>query len=164
MSICQGFSLQQSSRCGFQGCSGPEIQSITRYSPSSTYGINTQTSSIFRAVDWAYPGDRYIDIVAGANYADDMSISDYATYLTMGKPLSMAEFGPDTDGPFVESGTWNTSLIIERIRNDYPRIAFWVTWHSYPEASWSMVSNIDADILLADPFVIICDDFPWNPK
>jgi mannan endo-1,4-beta-mannosidase len=134
------------------------------YSPASTYGNDTRTSSVFRAVDWAYPGDSYVDIVAGTNYADDMSISDYATYLTMGKPLGMAEFGPVTDGPFAISGTWDTSLIIERIRNDYSHIAFWVTWHSYPGESWSMVSNLKADILLADPFVINRDDFPWNTK
>jgi mannan endo-1,4-beta-mannosidase len=134
------------------------------YSPVSTYGNNTRTSSVFRAVDWAYPGDSYVDIVAGTNYADDMSISDYAAYLEMGKPLGMAEFGPVTDGPFAKSGTWDTSRIIERIKNDYPRIAFWVTWHSYPEESWSMVSNLNTDILLADPFVINRDDFPWNAK
>jgi mannan endo-1,4-beta-mannosidase len=134
------------------------------YSPSSTYGNNTRTSSVFRAVDWTYPGDDYVDIIAGTNYADDMSISDYAAYLEMGKPLGMAEFGPDTDGPFAKSGTWDTSRIIERIKNDYPRIAFWVTWHSYPEQSWSMVSNLNADILLADPFVINRDDLPWNTR
>jgi len=134
------------------------------YSPVSTYGDDTQISPVFRAVDWAYPGDSYVDIVAGTSYADDMSISDYAAYLEMGKPLGMAEFGPVTDGPFAKSGTWDTSLIIERIKNDYPRIAFWVTWHSYPEESWSMVSNLNADILLADPFVINRDDLPWNTK
>ena len=88
------------------------------YSPSSTYGNNTRTSSVFRSVDWTYPGDSYGDIVTDTNYADDMSISDYATYLTMGKPIGMAEFGPVTNGPIARSGTWDTSLIIERIRID----------------------------------------------
>lgn len=134
------------------------------YSPASTYGNDTRTSSVFRSVDWAYPGNSYVDIVAGTNYADDMSISDYAAYLEMGKPLGMAEFGPVTDGPFAKSGTWDTSRIIERIKNDYPHIAFWVSWHSYPGESWSLVSNLNVDILLADPFVINRDDLPWNTK
>jgi mannan endo-1,4-beta-mannosidase len=134
------------------------------YSPTSTYGNDTVTNYIFRAVDWAYPGDNYVDIIAGTNYADDMSISDYGTYINMGKPLGIAEYGPNSDGPFFKSGTWDTSRIIERIQNDYPRIAFWVCWHSYPGSSWSLVSNLNADILLADPFVINRDDLPWNIK
>ncbi len=134
------------------------------YSPVGTYGSDTRTSSVFRAGDWAFPGDRYVDIVAGTSYTDEMSILDYGVYLDMGKPLGMAEFGPDTDGPAAKSGTWNTSLIIERIRNDYPRIAFWVTWHSYPEQNWSMVSNLNAELLLADSFVINRDDLPWNTR
>ncbi len=129
------------------------------YSPTSTYGNDTRTSSVFRAVDWAYPGDDYVDIIAGTNYADDMSISDYPVYVNMGKPLGIAEYGP------VDlSGNWDTSRIIERIKNDYPRIAFWVCWHSYPGSSWSLVSNLNADILFADPSVINRDDLPWNVR
>lgn len=134
------------------------------YSPTSTYGNETVTNYVFRAVDWAYPGDNYVDIIAGTNYADDMSISDYGAYIKMGKPLGIAEYGPNSEGPYLKSGTWDLSRIIERIKNDYPRIAFWVCWHSYPWSSWSMVSNLNADILLADPFVINRDDLPWNTK
>jgi len=132
------------------------------YSPTSTYGNDTVTNYVFRAVDWAYPGDNYVDIIAGTNYADDMSISDYGAYIKKGKPLGIAEYGPNSEGPYLKSGTWDLSRIIERIKNDYPRIAFWVCWHSYPWSSWSMVSNLNADILLADPFVINRDDLPWN--
>jgi mannan endo-1,4-beta-mannosidase len=132
------------------------------YSPTSTYGNETVTNYVFRAVDWAYPGDNYVDIIAGTNYADDMSISDYGTYVKMGKPLGIAEYGPNSEGPYLKNGTWDLSRIIERIKNDYPRIAFWVCWHSYPWSNWSMVSNLNADILLADPFVINRDDLPWN--
>ncbi len=132
------------------------------FSPTSTYGNETVTNYVFRAVDWAYPGDNYVDIIAGTNYADDMSISDYGTYVKMGKPLGIAEYGPNSEGPYLKNGTWDLSRIIERIKNDYPRIAFWVCWHSYPWSSWSMVSNLNADILLADPFVINRDDLPWN--
>jgi len=131
------------------------------YSPSSTYGNDTRTSSVFRAVDWTYPGDDYVDIIAGTNYADDMSISDYPVYVNMGKPLGIAEYGL---ADVAKSGTWDTSRIIERIKNDYPRIAFWVCWHGYPGTSFALVSNLNADILLADPFVINRDDLPWNIK
>jgi hypothetical protein len=115
------------------------------YSPTSTYGNNTQTSSVFRAVDWDYPGDDYVDIIAGTNYKDDMSIADYAVYAGMGKPLGIAEYGPED-----LSGNWDTSRIIQRIKNDYPRIAFFVAWHSYEGSSWSLVSNLNVDILEKD--------------
>jgi mannan endo-1,4-beta-mannosidase len=127
------------------------------YSPTSTYGNNTRTSPMFRAVDWDYPGDDCVDIIAGTNYADDMSIADYAVYTGMGKPLGIAEYSPEHF-----STKWDTSRIIERIKNDYPRIAFWVTWHSYEGSSWSLVSNLNVDILFKDPFVINRGDLPWN--
>lgn len=130
------------------------------YSPVSTYGSDTRTSSVFRSVDWAYPGDDYVDIVAGTNYADDMKIVDYAAYVKMGKPLGMAEFGPKTDGPSARNGTWDLAGIVERFRTDYPRLAFWVCWHSYPMENWSMVSSLNADRLMSNPFVINRDDLP----
>ena len=74
------------------------------YSPTSTYGNETVTNYVFRAVDWAYPGDDYVDIIAGTNYADDMSISDYGTYVKMGKPLGIAEYGPNSEGPYLRMG------------------------------------------------------------
>ena len=131
------------------------------YSPTSTYGNASPTDYVFRAVDWTYPGDDYVDIIAGTNYADDMSISDYPVYVNMGKPLGIAEYGLSD---VANSGTWDTSRIIERIKNDYPRIAFWVCWHGYPGTSFALVSNLNADILLADPFVINRDDLPWNTR
>jgi mannan endo-1,4-beta-mannosidase len=132
------------------------------YSPVSTYGNDTRSSSVFRPVDWAYPGDGFVDIVAGTNYADDMSIADYAVYARMGKPLGIAEYGPVTNGPFAKNGTWDTSRIIERIRTDYPMIAFWVCWHSYKGENWSIVSNLNASTLMNSPFVIDRDDLKWS--
>jgi mannan endo-1,4-beta-mannosidase len=131
------------------------------YSPTSTYGNDTVTNYVYRAVDWAYPGDSYVDIIAGTNYSDDMSISDYPVYVSMGKPLGNTGYGL---ADVAQSGTWDTSLIIERIKNDYPRIAFWENWHGYTGTSFALVDNLNADILLADPFVINRDDLPWNTK
>ena len=55
------------------------------YSPVSTYGNDTRTSYVYRAVDWAYPGDNYVDIIAGTNYADDMSIVGLSRLCENGK-------------------------------------------------------------------------------
>jgi mannan endo-1,4-beta-mannosidase len=131
------------------------------YSPVSTYGYDTRTSYVYRAVDWTYPGDSYVDIIAGTSYADDMSMSDYPVYVNMGKPLGNAGYGL---ADVAYSGTFDTSRIIERIKNDYPRIAFWESWHGYTGTSFALVDNLNADILLADPFVINRDDLPWNNR
>jgi len=125
------------------------------YSPSSTHGNDTR-STRFRTVDWNYPGDDIVDIIAGTNYEDNMSIVDYSVYVTMGKPLGIAEYGPVD-----VSGKWDTSKIIQRIRNDYPRIGFFVFMNSYPSSCWSLITNRNADILLADPLVINRDNLPW---
>ncbi len=137
---------------------------IWGYSPSSTYGTNTRTSPLFRAVDWAYPGDDYVDIISFTNYSDDMSISDYNVYVKMGKPLGIDGYGPNTDSSFSKNGTWDLSNIIQRMRNDYPRIAFFVCWSSFPWSHLSLISNLNADKLLADPLVINRDDLPWNVR
>jgi mannan endo-1,4-beta-mannosidase len=130
------------------------------YSPSSTHGNDIRTSTVFRAVDWDYPGDDYVDIIAGTNYADDMSIADYTVYVNMGKPLGIAEYEPEN----YSTGNWDTSLLIKRIKNDYPRIAFFLCWHGYFGKSGALVDNLNVDILFRDPFVINRDDLPWNIK
>ena len=130
------------------------------YSPVSTHGNDTRTSTVFRAVDWTYPGDDYVDIIAGTTYEDGMSIADYAVYVNMGKPLGIAEYEPE----HISNRNWDTSSIIKRIKNDYPRIAFFLCWHGYFESSGALADNLNVDKLLTDPFVINRDDLPWNVR
>lgn len=130
------------------------------YSPNASLGQDN-ASSWNRTVDWAYPGDAYVDVIAGTAYNDTLSIEDYDVYAAMGKPLGMAEFGPATDGPLARDGSLDTRLYLTRIRTDYPRIAYWVSWHQYPGEFWSLIGNEHATELLNDPAVITRDDFPW---
>jgi mannan endo-1,4-beta-mannosidase len=131
------------------------------YSPNASFGVNN-TATWNRTVNWAYPGDAYVDIVAGTNYDDSMTIADYATYVSMKKPLGMAEFGPTIGGPAATNGTWDTSKIITTIKTKYPKIAFWINWHSYPQQSWSIFANKNYMQLMNDPSVITRDDFKWS--
>jgi mannan endo-1,4-beta-mannosidase len=129
------------------------------YSPNATLGQDS-SSSWMRSVGWAYPGTEFVDIVAGTNYDDTIDIEDYAAYARLGKPLGMAELGPRTDGPAAKAGSWDTHRIIEIIRKKYPRIAYFVVWHSYPGKAWSIVSNADPGALMNDPGVINRDELP----
>jgi mannan endo-1,4-beta-mannosidase len=131
------------------------------YSPNASFGVDN-SASWNRTVNWAYPGDAYVDVIAGTNYADNMTIADYSTYVSMKKPLGMAEFGPTIGGPAATNGTWDTSKIITRIKNNYPRIAFWVNWHSYPGQFWSLITNQNVNTLMNDPSVINRDNFKWS--
>jgi mannan endo-1,4-beta-mannosidase len=131
------------------------------YSPNASFGEGNN-STWNRTVDWAYPGDAYVDIVAGTNYADNLVIGDYAKYITMKKPLGIAELGPTIGGPAAKNGSWDTSQIVARIKTSYPRISYWVSWHSYPGESWSLIANKNYDVLMNDPDVINRDDFHWS--
>jgi mannan endo-1,4-beta-mannosidase len=131
------------------------------YSPNASFGVNN-SANWNRRVDWAYPGDDYVDIIAGTNYDDTMTIIDYPVYVSMNKPLGIAEFGPTIGGPVAASGTWDTSQIITKFKKDYPRLAFWVSWHSYPTEHWSLISNQNYNALMNDPDVIDRDDFTWS--
>jgi mannan endo-1,4-beta-mannosidase len=131
------------------------------YSPNSSFGEGNG-SSWNRTVDWAYPGDAYVDIVAGTNYDDGMNLVDYGKYVALKKPLGIGEFGPTIGGPAATNGTWDTSKIVTKIKNSYPKIAYWVNWHSYPQQFWSLITNLNFNQLLNDPGVINRDNFTWS--
>jgi mannan endo-1,4-beta-mannosidase len=132
------------------------------YSPNASMGQD-ESSPWNRPVDWAYPGEKYVDIVAGTNYDDELDIEDYAAYLRFKKPLGMAELGPRTDGPAAKAASWKTHAIIDAIRRKYPKFAYFVCWHSYPGEAWSIVSNPDPGALMNDSGVITRDELPaWK--
>jgi mannan endo-1,4-beta-mannosidase len=131
------------------------------YSPNASFGVDN-SANWNRTVNWAYPGDDVVDVIAGTNYEDSMTVADYATYVSMKKPLGIAEFGPTIGGPAATNGTWDTSRIITTIKTKYPRLAFWVNWHSYPQQYWSIITNKNYLALMNDPSVITRDDFHWS--
>lgn len=133
------------------------------YSPNSSMG-QTNSSTWNRTVDWAYPGANYVDIIAGTTYNDTIRLEDYKTYASMGKPLGIAELGPTLNGNDPNRaelhGTWDTHSIITAIKKKYPKIAYWVCWHSYPKQCWSIISNKNPGALMNDPYVINRDNLP----
>lgn len=45
---------------------------------------------------WLYPGDAYVDIVAGTKYDDQLIVPDYAELQRFNKVVAMGEFGTRT--------------------------------------------------------------------
>jgi mannan endo-1,4-beta-mannosidase len=108
---------------------------------------------------YPYPGDAFVDIVAGTSYDDRLEIGGYADFLAFGKPAAVAEYGwgyADADG------SHDNRLIVERLRKNYPRIGYWVSWNSWPGFKMSLVDNLFADELMNDPDVIDRDEIRWR--
>ncbi len=137
---------------------------IWLYSP---YGVtNTVTSSdmiIYRQM-WNYPGDDYIDIVAPTAYNNGLSIAGYEELIATGKPLAMAEYGPDQIG---NHGCFDNRIYIQRLSKVYPAMAFWISWHDWNNGDrtntyMSITGNRYPKQLMQNPLVLTREDVVWK--
>jgi len=114
---------------------------------------------------WLYPGDAYVDIVAGTKYNDRLIVPGYAELQRFNKVIGMAEFGTQTwrlgdgSGKLSLSGESDTTLFAHRLLNTYPSAAYWVSWHNWPNDDGTsehqaLVSNRNAAQLLQDRRVL----------
>jgi hypothetical protein len=115
------------------------------YSPNKSIKLNLWTK---RSALWAFPGANFVDIISPTSYDDKLGIPDYDLIQTTGLTLGVAEYGPSLPG----KGNLDNVLYATRLLNDYPRIAYWVSWHSYPlsETEFSLLSlpdNLNAKAL-----------------
>lgn len=122
--------------------------------------ISSGGSKTIRPVDFFYPGDDYVDIVGTNVYeSEDFKISDYAQYREFGKPLALTECGPHHNKM---DGTFDNTKVITAIRNKYPDIIYWTTWHDWPRHKVAMNSNKKVQELLEDPWVINRKNIAWK--
>jgi mannan endo-1,4-beta-mannosidase len=114
-----------------------------------------------------YPGDSMVDVVAPTEYNDRLDVKNYELFSALGaprKPFALGEYGPKLDGPLAKVGGLDTREFINRIREDYPRTAYFVAWHSYPESRWSIVGNRNYVELMNDPDVLTVDKMDWRTR
>ena len=117
----------------------------------------TPTSTAPVSVLGRYPGADYVDVIAGTTYSDELTISDYADYLTLGKPMGMGEFGPGLS-EFGGNGKIDNMMYLDVLTKKYPSIAYWVSWHNYNYSvdgevrteQLAIVHNENADQLMTD--------------
>lgn len=95
------------------------------FSPNKSLHIGLLT---YRPALWAYPGDDVVDIVAGTLYNDSLKLPDYDDFAGLNKPLGIAEYGPGLPS----DGHFDARLYAHRLLLSYPKVAYWVSWHSYP--------------------------------
>jgi mannan endo-1,4-beta-mannosidase len=110
-----------------------------------------------------YPGDSFVDIVAGTVYNDNLTIADYRSYLAFDKPLGMAEYGADSGGSHALNGTFDNRRYAETLLSRYPGMAYWVSWHNWDNgngtSTWqSLNANAHAAECMGSKSVITRDE------
>lgn len=99
------------------------------YSPADSGTPNGKSAT------WAYPGESFVDVVAGIARNDTLTIKDYQTLIDLNHPFGMADYGPM---PAEAGGTlsstpkaFDVSTYADRLHGSYRAVGFWVSWHSY---------------------------------
>lgn len=126
------------------------------YSPLVTGGFGQ-----VRGTTAAYPGDAYVDVVAGTQYNDQLALGDYDGLLSLRKPIGMAEYGRATQDDAAATPDFDDRKYIDVIRKQYRRMAYFVAWHDWDKAFLSIAANDFAAELMNDPDVITLEKLPW---
>lgn len=79
-------------------------------------------------VKWAYPGEDYVDVVAGIARNNLLKVNDYARLKGLNKPLGMAEYSP---APLNNQGNFDNRTYGYTLTENYTFISYWVSWHPY---------------------------------
>lgn len=113
---------------------------------------------------WNYPGDDCVDIVAPTAYNNGISIAKYAELIATGKPVAMAELGPDHEN---NHGCFDNRTYIQKLGTDYPGMAFWISWHDWNNGDrtntyMSINGNRNARLLMRDQRVLTREDIAWK--
>lgn len=135
------------------------------YSPNQ--GPKLMERSFIKPIDWRYPGEKYVDVVAGTAYNNRLEIRDYKNYQQFNKPIAMAEFGPVAGGKPSRNGTFDTRLYAKQLQKNYPDIAYWMSWSSWDngngtQENQALVHNQNAKALLTNPAIISRHRIAWK--
>lgn len=133
------------------------------------YAVSSGVNNPQNSVNTYYPGDNFVDIVAVNGYKNtiDAAITtSYNSLLINNKPFALSEYGPPTSVPGAGAftGTFDFSTLITGIKNNIPKTCYFMIWGDCPTCNpkvyWSMVSNLNAGVLLSDPWIINANDLP----
>ncbi|RYY75098.1 MAG: hypothetical protein EOO52_12395 [Gammaproteobacteria bacterium] len=135
------------------------------YSPNPSPSIFER--SLIKAPLSFYPGDEFVDVVAGTAYNDELNIKDYELYLKFAKPIAIAEYGPKAGESISRKGSLDTLLYAKRLQEDYPAIAYWMSWSSWSngdgtQENQALIHNKNVKELLAAPTVITRNRVEWQ--
>lgn len=121
------------------------------YSPAEGVEFPTDTDSpppTDAPVDWAWPGDEWVDIVGAIVRDDQLLIPDYKALSDLNKPMGLAEYGPQYahhGGAFTGNDDIDTRFdnrtYIDKLDTYYSFMSYWVTWHSFDDDASNITSH-----------------------
>lgn len=118
------------------------------------YAPNVQMNTWQRSAAHFYPGTEYVDVLGLDWYTDDLSKMDkfhsYSELAALNKPMGLTEIGPETR----QYGKFDTTAVMAAIENDYPRLGFFVFWHSWPGNKAAIIDNQKSRELMLNPRVL----------
>lgn len=110
-----------------------------------------------KSATWAYPGEKFVDVVAGIARNDSLAIKDYQALIDLERPFGMAEYSPtpaELGGALSKTPkTFDARTYADRLHGSYKAAGFWVSWHNTSasinddEDVVSYMSLIDSDHL-----------------
>lgn len=128
------------------------------------YAVSAQTGPATASETALYPGDAYVDIVAFDLYEDsvgEVAVTAYERLQALGKPVAIAELGPSRGN---RDGTLDYAALLAQIEQRLPRVCYILVWNDFTSqagASYlSLLSNVNADRVLRDPWVVTADEVP----
>jgi mannan endo-1,4-beta-mannosidase len=126
-------------------------------------------NSLIKPVNEYYPGSSYVDIVALDYYRntfDYLNDGSYEQITSLGKPLGFGEIGPANWLSGNPNGNWDTTLVINTIREQYPLFTYFLFWHSYGNGvlrmEMAMIENQNTFEFLNDPWVVNLGEVHWD--
>lgn len=135
------------------------------YSPNQSPNIFEQ--SIIKPPLYRYPGDNFVDVVAGTAYNNKLDFKDYELYQQTGKPIAIAEFGPRAGEAISREGKLDTLLYKQNLVKSYPGVAYWMSWSSWnngdgTQENQALIHNKNAKQLLTSPEIITRKRVSWK--
>lgn len=115
--------------------------------------------------DYYYPGDDVVDIMAHNFYHDDW-VFPYDLEGVFRRYPKIYGF-PQAGSATIRDGTWDNTIMINQIRLRHPRASLFATWNDFFTnggtvfKTRSMVSQLNAAVLLNDPWILTREEIDW---
>jgi mannan endo-1,4-beta-mannosidase len=112
-----------------------------------------------------YPGDAYVDIVAGTYYTDggidqygSPALPGYNDFLAYSnKAIGQAEWGRDVWNASVQ-GDFDYRKYLDEVSKNYPKLPFFMIWGNWQGVKMAIVDNMYAKEFMNDPRSICLGD------
>jgi mannan endo-1,4-beta-mannosidase len=116
------------------------------YSPNKTFAGSGSVTA-------AFPGAAYVDLVGEDAYDAEALVPDMAALQTLGKPLVLAETGPDE----THRGQFDQNKVIDNLRG---KVGYFLQWSSWAGNPVAIKDNLNALQMLQRPDAITLDRLP----